>query len=190
LKIAVYVIAAVAVLFLGSFMYLSMNSRRVRVTGLVSGKLRPCPGTPNCIVSEYRDEKSHTEPFAFSGEASAAWKGAKESIISLGGRVEKDTGDYLWATFRSRIWRFVDDVELRLDTGGKAIYVRSASRVRCIHVTTPPLDGVVGPATVAHDDFSSGLGLCGKDCQAKLRRIEKLAVRTSNRQSWHGHVIV
>jgi uncharacterized protein (DUF1499 family) len=129
LRIALYVIAALVVLFLGSFTYLSMNSRRAREIGLIGGKLRPCPGTPNCVVSEYHGKESHAEPFRFSGEAGAAWKNAKESVISLGGRVEKDTGDYLWATFRSRIWRFVDDVELRLDAGGKAIHVRSVSRV-------------------------------------------------------------
>jgi uncharacterized protein (DUF1499 family) len=129
LRIALYVIVTMVVLFLGSFMYLSMNSRRARETGLIGGRLRPCPGTPNCVVSEYGGKESHAEPFGFSGEAGAAWKNAKESVISLGGRVEKDTGDYLWATFRSRIWRFVDDVELRLDAGGKAIHVRSASRV-------------------------------------------------------------
>jgi uncharacterized protein (DUF1499 family) len=129
LRIAIYVIAAMVVLFLGSFMYLSMSSRRARETGLTGGRLRPCPGTPNCVVSEYRGKGSHAEPFGFSGEAGAAWKSAKESVISIGGKVEKDTGDYLWATFRSRIWRFVDDVELRLDASGKTIHVRSASRV-------------------------------------------------------------
>jgi len=129
LRIAIYVILGIVVLFLGSFTYLSMSSRKARETGLIGGKLRPCPGTPNCVVSEYRGKESHAEPFEFSGEAGAAWNSAKESVISLGGRVEKDTGDYLWATFRSRIWRFVDDVELRLDAGGKAIHVRSASRV-------------------------------------------------------------
>ena len=129
MRIAIYVIVAMVVLFLGSFMYLSINSRRARETGLVGDRLRPCPGTPNCVVSEYGGKASHAEPFGFSGEASAAWKNAKESVISLGGRVEKDTGEYLWATFRSRIWRFVDDVELRMDAGGKAIHVRSASRV-------------------------------------------------------------
>jgi uncharacterized protein (DUF1499 family) len=108
---------------------MSMNSRRARETGLMNGRLRPCPGTPNCVVSEYRDKESHAEPFAFSGEPGAAWENAKASIISLGGRIEKDTGDYLWATFTNRFWRFVDDVELRLDAGGKTIHVKSASRV-------------------------------------------------------------
>jgi uncharacterized protein (DUF1499 family) len=129
LRIAIYVIVAIVVLFLGSFMYLSMNSRSARETGLIDGRLRPCPGTPNCVVSEHDGKESHAEPFGFSGEAGAAWKNAKESVILLGGRVENDAGNYLWATFRSRIWRFVDDVELRLDAGGKVIHVRSASRV-------------------------------------------------------------
>ena len=68
-------------------------------------------------------------PDTFSGEPGAAWEHAKEALTELGGRIEKDTGDYLWATFRSRIWRFVDDTELRLDAAGKVIHVRSASRV-------------------------------------------------------------
>jgi len=117
------------VLFLGSFTYLSLNSRKVREMGLAGGKLRPCPGTPNCVVSEYRGEEAYAKPFAFSGEPNVAWENAKASVTSLGGRIEKDTGDYLWATFRSKIWRFVDDVELRLDVAGKTIHVRSASRV-------------------------------------------------------------
>jgi uncharacterized protein (DUF1499 family) len=98
LRIAIYVIVAIVVLFLGSFTYLSMNSRKARETGLIGGKLRPCPGTLNYVVSEYPGKESHAEPFGFSGEAGAAWKNAKESVITLGGR-EKDTGDYLWATF-------------------------------------------------------------------------------------------
>jgi uncharacterized protein (DUF1499 family) len=95
----------------------------------LNGKLRPCPGTPNCVVSEGSGKDSYIEPLTFSGEPGAAWEHAKEALTGLGGRIEKDTGDYLWATFRSRIWRFVDDTELRLDAAGKVIHVRSASRV-------------------------------------------------------------
>jgi uncharacterized protein (DUF1499 family) len=129
LKIAIYLIAAAVALCLGLFIYLSIDSRKARETGLLNGKLRPCPGTPNCVVSEDGGKDSYIEPLAFSGEPGAAWEHAKEALTGLGGRIEKDTGDYLWATFRSRIWRFVDDTELRLDAAGKAIHVRSASRV-------------------------------------------------------------
>ena len=129
MRIAIYVIIAVSLLFLGSFLYLSRSSKKARETGIVSGKLRRCPGTPNCVLSEYSGEESFTEPLAFSGEPGTAWENVKASVTSLGGRIEKDTGQYLWATFRSKVWRFVDDVELRLDAGGKIIHVRSASRV-------------------------------------------------------------
>ena len=129
MKIAIYVIAAAVALGLGLFVYLSIDSRRARETGLLNGKLRPCPGTPNCVVSEDSGKDSYIEPLTFSGEPGAAWEHAKEALTGLGGRIEKDTGDYLWATFRSRIWRFVDDTELRLDAADKVIHVRSASRV-------------------------------------------------------------
>jgi uncharacterized protein (DUF1499 family) len=36
---------------------------------------------------------------------------------------------YLAATYHSRLFRFVDDLELRLDPGAGLIHVRSASRV-------------------------------------------------------------
>ena len=129
MKIAIYLIAAAVALGLGLFVYLSIDSRRARETGLLNGKLRPCPGTPNCVVSENSGKDSYIEPLTFSGEPGAAWEHAKEALTGLGGRIEKNTGDYLWATFRSRIWRFVDDTELRLDAAGKVIHVRSASRV-------------------------------------------------------------
>jgi uncharacterized protein (DUF1499 family) len=129
LKIAIYLVAAAVALGLGLFIYLSIDSRRARETGLLNGKLRACPGTPNCVVSEDSGKDSYVEPLTFSGEPGAAWEHAKEALTGLGGRIEKDTGDYLWATFRSRIWRFVDDTELRLDVAGKVIHVRSASRV-------------------------------------------------------------
>ena len=129
MKIAIYLIAAAVALGLGLFIHLSIDSRKARETGLLNGKLRPCPGTPNCVVSEDSGKDSYIEPLTFSGEPGAAWEHAKEALTGLGGRIEKDTGAYLWATFRSRIWRFVDDTELRLDAAGKVIHVRSASRV-------------------------------------------------------------
>ena len=36
---------------------------------------------------------------------------------------------YLWATFSSRVFRFVDDLELRMDAPARAIHVRSSSRI-------------------------------------------------------------
>ena len=47
----------------------------------------------------------------------------------MGGQIEQDTGAYLWAAFRSKGYRFVDDLECRMDIDSKVIHVRSASRV-------------------------------------------------------------
>ena len=77
MKIAIYLIAAAVALCLGLFIYLSIDSRKARETGLLNGKLRPCPGTPNCVVSEDGGKDSYIEPLAFSGEPGAAWEHAK-----------------------------------------------------------------------------------------------------------------
>ena len=47
----------------------------------------------------------------------------------MGGIIHQDTDSYVAATFRSNIFRFIDDFEIRLDTENKLIHIRSASRV-------------------------------------------------------------
>ncbi len=117
------------VLFLGSFTYLSIDSKKPRPVGLVNGKLRPCPDTPNCVSSEEPDKFCTIEPFGFKGQSRDAWLKMKNSVIQLGGKIEKSTDNYLWATFQTKFWRFTDDLELQLDPSKNVIQVRSASRV-------------------------------------------------------------
>jgi uncharacterized protein (DUF1499 family) len=47
-------------------------------------------------------------------------------VTALGGSIEREEDGYLHATFRSRLFGFVDDLECRRD--GDVIQVRSASR--------------------------------------------------------------
>lgn len=97
--------------------------------GLINGQLAPCPNSPNCVSSEISASTAHIEPLAVKVEADEAWLCLKRALTELGGTIEKDEGRYLWATFRSKLFRFVDDVELRLDANNRLIHVRSASRV-------------------------------------------------------------
>jgi uncharacterized protein (DUF1499 family) len=129
MKIIVYVAAALAAFYLGSFLYMSIDSRKARETGLVNGKLRPCPGTPNCVLSEEKGGQSYIEPLKFEGDPLEKWAKVKAAALALGGHVEKESRGYLWATFRTSFWHFTDDLELRLDAGNRVIHVRSASRV-------------------------------------------------------------
>jgi uncharacterized protein (DUF1499 family) len=99
--------------------------------GLTDGRLASCPASPNCVCSEADagGDEGHSIAALDPGavEDDQGWSGTVEAVRAMGGRVEADTGHYLHATFVSRIFRFVDDLELRMD--GERVQVRSASRV-------------------------------------------------------------
>ncbi len=97
--------------------------------GLFKGKLQACKATPNCICTEAFDNKN-AEPINIQGlEAATAWEALKRVVIATGGEIETDDGMYLWATYRTPVFRFVDDFEARLDEQQGLIHLRSASRV-------------------------------------------------------------
>jgi uncharacterized protein (DUF1499 family) len=98
--------------------------------GLAGGKLRPCPGTPNCVCSETPDEESWVEPLVLGGmKQEKAWVLLKKVVIGMGGVVQHEQKEYLWTTFTVPLFGFVDDVEFRLDKTGNVIHIRSASRL-------------------------------------------------------------
>jgi len=91
--------------------------------GLENGHLRPCPSSPNCVSSEASD--TDLAPFELPGED--GWERLRLAIVSQGGSIEREDAGYLHATYRSRFFGFVDDLECRLD--GSTVQVRSASRL-------------------------------------------------------------
>lgn len=99
--------------------------------GLVEGRLKPCPGAPNCVCSEPGSGIYHSvEPLVYSAEdAAQVLPGLKAVIRDMGGNIEAEKSDYLAATFTSALFRFVDDLELRIDNDRNTIHLRSASRV-------------------------------------------------------------
>jgi uncharacterized protein (DUF1499 family) len=99
--------------------------------GLVGGRLKQCPDTPNCVSSEFVSDAEHyIEPLVYSaGEAERVMPRLKTIIYEIGGSIQAEKTDYLAATFTSSVFRFVDDLELRIDTDQKTIHLRSASRV-------------------------------------------------------------
>jgi uncharacterized protein (DUF1499 family) len=106
------------------------SHRAVPPAGLVGGRLRPCPAAANCVSSEAgAPARAVIAPLAFTDDPTAAWARAKAAVVAAGGHIEHETDDYLWATFRTPVLRFVDDVELRRDRDHHVIHVRSASRV-------------------------------------------------------------
>lgn len=99
---------------------------RFQPPGVDGDRLAPCPSSPNCVLSEPEADAGHAvEPLELP--ATDGWAAAAAAVRALGGEVERDTGEYLHATFTSRLFRFVDDLELRRE--GSRAQVRSASRV-------------------------------------------------------------
>jgi len=95
-------------------------------SGLINGKLRACPDSPNCINSEALT----VSPINISKiEEKLAWSLLQQVITEQGGKIQSKSTDYLSAIFTSDIFGFIDDVEARLDLDAKVIHLRSASRV-------------------------------------------------------------
>lgn len=99
-------------------------------TLLAGGKLRPCPDSPNCVCSEHKGHQHWIEPLSFSGEATAAWKRLMDILRTYARtKIIQETADYIETRVRTRIFRFEDVLEFRLDRDANLIHVRSASQI-------------------------------------------------------------
>ena len=92
-------------------------------------RLRPCPDRPNCVSSEDEGRASLVQPLTFHGPPAAAWLRLKEAVRDMGGAIREEQELYLRATFTSKVFRFVDDVEIRMVPAKNLMHVRSASRL-------------------------------------------------------------
>ena len=111
------------------FVALSIHSRNRPDLGMIEGRLRSCPNTPNCVCSEDQGRSSFIEPLSIKDNPQRSWERIKSVIRNMGGNIELEQDDYLRATFTTRIFRFMDDLELKMDEKNRTIHVRSASRV-------------------------------------------------------------
>lgn len=97
-----------------------------------SPTLPACPATPNCVSSQAdpADAEHHTEALALYGDPETA-TARLAALIGSHERTDIDHVDprVLRATYRSAVFGFVDDVELRVDAGAGQVHIRSASRV-------------------------------------------------------------
>ena len=89
--------------------------------------LAPCPNKPNCVSSQAPDDDHRAEPYRLA--PGKGWAAVRDAVASMPRTtiVEERPG-YLHAESRSRIFRFVDDLELSSNEAGDRVDVRSASR--------------------------------------------------------------
>lgn len=119
---------AVPALLLFLMLSASCAGSRQPPKGLIDGRLAPCPDTPNCVSSEAETGPAAIEPLLFGGAPAEAWEALKRTVITMGGRIEYADQSFMRAVFRTRVWRFADDVDFRMAADRQQIQVRSASR--------------------------------------------------------------
>jgi uncharacterized protein (DUF1499 family) len=98
---------------------------------VVGGVLSKCPNSPNCISSElHEDDKHSTRAITLSPNLQEnPWPLVKEIVEIMGGSVVVEEKAYLAANFNSKLFKFVDDFELRWDESEHLLHIRSSSRV-------------------------------------------------------------
>lgn len=131
--VAIGFVAVVGLLVAAAMIYLAVlgvQSRDMIVNlGVVDGRLRACPPTPNCVSSDADQGDSH-HIAAITDASGETWARLADIVGALAGsRLVAASDDYVHFTFTSRLFGFVDDVEFHRRPDVGEIAVRSASRV-------------------------------------------------------------
>ena len=131
MKTFLIVISVILVLILVSFFVLGVLSKSGDAPGLANQKLSKCSAKPNCVNSEFKiDNKHFIAPIQIPLNSPAdLLETLKKSVEEMGGTIQLINENYLAATFTSRVFKFVDDFEIRIDRTQNLLHIRAGSRV-------------------------------------------------------------
>ncbi len=131
IKTILIIIVVISLFLLVGFLFLGHMSKNEKPPGLLSGRLAPCPDSPNCVASEMIEDDSHfISPVRYPATMAENSRAlVKQVIQEIGGEIRVEEEVYMAATFTSTLFRFVDDLECRIDQTNHTIHLRSASRV-------------------------------------------------------------
>lgn len=113
------------------FFILGFFSKSGNAPGLIDGKLSQCSSKPNCVCSDIKADGQHyIEPILVSeNNIQDSLVVVKQVIQDMGGVLQSENKNYAAYRFTSKIFGFVDDLEIRIDMKQNVIHIRSASRV-------------------------------------------------------------
>jgi len=81
------------------------------------------------VSSQAKDEQHAIAPFRLKGDPYTSWSLIQDVIAAMPRwRIVRATNNYIHAECKSRIFRFVDDLELFFNSSNNIISIRSASR--------------------------------------------------------------
>ena len=88
-----------------------------------------CPESPNCVSTEATDKRHKIDVFRLEEDFSKNWTEIQLAVAALPRSTIANADDtYLQATFKSRVFRFIDDLELFLNPSNGIISIHSAAR--------------------------------------------------------------
>jgi len=128
MKLVAYIVLILILAICLRLFLFSLTSRKPVETGMKNSQLRVCLKSSNCVCSEWKSY-AYIAPLDYSIARDQAWQSIRQVIEETGGAVVMQNNDYLHAQYTSLVFRFIDDVELRLDENHKLIHIRSSSRV-------------------------------------------------------------
>ncbi|MDX8408521.1 MAG: DUF1499 domain-containing protein [Mariprofundales bacterium] len=129
LSICIVALAIAIVVILAGGIMLAIQSQQTPALGLIENQLRPCPSSPNCVCSEGSNTNTVHYIAPIADNHDNQWSVLTNAITKLGGTITSNDGQYLHATFSSKTFHFIDDLEARRDTTHRLIHWRAASRV-------------------------------------------------------------
>ena len=101
---------------------------RLNNLGVRDDRLSSCPSSPNCVSSQASDERHLIAPLTFNGDPNTAFARLKQILARRNDTaVIEESSGYLRVELRTTF--FVDDGEFLLNSAGRIIHVRSASRL-------------------------------------------------------------
>ena len=101
-----------------------LSWRRPDNLGVRDGKLAPCKRSPNCVSSQANPSDAEHYIAPIHGAMEAVLRAVEAFPRTT---IVKQEENYLHAEFRTRLLRYVDDVEFFFD--GHVVQVRSCSRL-------------------------------------------------------------
>jgi len=92
-------------------------------------KLDPCPNSPNCVSTQEAHKRKKMRPMLFTESSNSAIEKLKTMLANNSrATLVEEKGNYLHYEFKTKIGKFIDDVEFIFDEEIKQIHFRSASR--------------------------------------------------------------
>lgn len=109
---------------------LRLTAERPTNLGVIHGRLAACPSSPNCVSTQAEDRDHWIAPIPVTSDTFPPIEVLADIVRSLPRTtIVEQSNHYLRVEFRSRLFRFCDDVEFYFEEESDRIHFRSASRV-------------------------------------------------------------